>query len=173
MDKHFTGVGSRQTPVAYKTIIQEICTLLHAGSYILRSGGADGADTFFEDSYKNLNGNMEIYIPWKGFNNNSSDRYNITNAAIELASNIHPAWNKCSRGAKLLHARNCYQLLGYDLSTPSSLVVCYTENGECKGGTATVISMANKLSIPIFNLGNYNNATIDDFILFLEKYSLL
>lgn len=173
MNLFLTGVGSRQTPINYAPLIDDISKWFITNNYTLRSGGADGADTFFENSFKQLNANTEIYLPWKGFNNNPSNMYHITDDAITLAGTIHPAWDKCSRAAKLLHARNCYQLLGYDLCTPSNIVVCYTENGKTKGGTATVITLANKLNIPIFNIGSFTNCNFDHFTLFLEKHSLL
>ena len=54
-------------------------------------------------------------------------------------------------------ARNSYQVLGYDLNTPSSFIVCYTKNGKLTGGTAQALKIAKDYNIPIFNFGNYKD----------------
>jgi hypothetical protein len=85
--------------------------------------------------------------------------------ASEMAAAMHPAWNRCSAKVKLLHARNCYQVLGMDLNNPSEFFICWTPNGSeteaeldsykmAEGGTATAIRLACRNDIPIFNLKN-------------------
>ena len=32
--------------------------------------------------------------------------------AEEIASRIHPAWHKCGKGARKMHTRNVFQVLG-------------------------------------------------------------
>ena len=51
--------------------------------------------------------------------------------------------------------RNLNQVLGKDIDNPdlSNLLVCWTENGEIKGGTATAIRLAMKFNVPVINLG--------------------
>jgi hypothetical protein len=71
----------------------------------------------------------------------------------ELASSVHPAWDKCNEWAKGMHSRNCHQILGYNLDSPVDAVICWTPNGKVVGGTATAIKLAVKYNIPIFNLG--------------------
>ena len=151
---YFTGIGSRQTP-------PEVCDWFTDFSYYvtnsnvaytLRSGGADGADKAFEKRaiYS------EIYVPWLGFNGSKSTLLPTTEA-FEIASVIHPVWNKLSDAAKKLHARNIHQVLGKDLKTPSQFVLCWTVGGETVGGTATAIKVANKYDVPVFNAGKYDN----------------
>lgn len=81
---------------------------------------------------------------------------------MDLASNIHPAWNKLSFGAKKLHTRNCFQCLGLDLSTPSRFLICWTEKGNKIGGTRTAIVLAEKYNIPVFNL--YSERGLDKLL---------
>jgi len=50
--KFYTGIGSRKTPIDIKTLIINITKTLANNSYILRSGGADGANLFFEETRK-------------------------------------------------------------------------------------------------------------------------
>lgn len=148
MDKFYTGVGSRETP---NDILVKMCIYaekLERHMFILRSGGAPGADTAFEAGVKFR---KEIYLPWKGFNRSPSSLFRTTQEAMDLAKSIHPAWSKCSDEAKLLHTRNCYQVLGDDLKTPSSFLLCWTKDGEDVGGTRTAIVLARQNNIPVYN----------------------
>jgi hypothetical protein len=153
MNKYYTGVGSRSLPPDIALKINEIAKFLAKKGFILRSGGADGSDFEFEKGCDEGGGLKEIFLPWKGFNDNKSE-LTFTQEAFKLASAIHPVWNNLKPGAKYLHSRNCHQVLGQDLKTPSLFLVCYTENGEKKGGTATAITLAEQNNIPVFNLGS-------------------
>ena len=70
-----------------------------------------------------------------------------------IASEVHPAWDKCNEWARGMHSRNCHQILGYDLQSPVDTVICWTPDGAVVGGTATAIRIALKYNIPVFNLG--------------------
>ena len=147
---YYTGIGSRNTPPNILLLMSKIAIFLSENNYILRSGGASGADSSFS---KNIDDNKkQIFLPWKGFNNNYNHKYSITEAALKMAEEFHPAWDKCSPGAKKLHSRNCYQVLGYDLKTPSKFVICWTKNGKLVGGTGTSLRIAQKYNIKIYNL---------------------
>lgn len=156
MTKYYTGVGSRNTPQSILELINQISIKLSEKDYILRSGGADGADNAF---YKHKPAKSEIYLPWKGFNGSNSDLYLdvLSNRlkAEELAKEIHPAWQYLSNGAKKLHTRNTYQVLGLNLDNPSKFLICWAEvdkHGIPKGGTRTAWILAKQYSIPCFNL---------------------
>ena len=71
-----------------------------------------------------------------------------------IAEKIHPNWSACTNFAQLLHTRNVLQILGRDLKSPSSMVICWTENGRDKGGTATAIKLARQHEIPVINIGD-------------------
>lgn len=51
-----------------------------------------------------------------------------------------------------LHARNCYQVLGADLRTPTQFVICWTPRGSGEGGTGQALRIAKAYNIPIFDL---------------------
>lgn len=70
-----------------------------------------------------------------------------------IASEVHPAWDRCNEWARGMHSRNCHQILGYDLKSPVDAVICWTPNGEVVGGTRTALLLAQDAGIPIFNLG--------------------
>jgi len=161
----YAGIGSRETPARIQNLMNRIAYTFEKEGFILRSGGADGADSAFENGVVN-NYNKEIYLPWNGFNG----RYGVSNnpdgglytgyptneiaeEAYEYAKKFHPAWDRCSRGAKLMHARNVSQILGWSLLEPSKFVVCWTPNGNLIGGTAQALRLANYFEVPVFNLG--------------------
>ena len=158
--KYYAGIGSRKTPSHILNIMTNIARNLEEIGYTLRSGGADGADKAFADGCKN----KEIYIPWKGFNGITDATYTeATKDAFLIASNVHPAWDRCSYGAKKLHARNVHQIFGqniHDEDNYSSFVVCWTPNGQAIGGTATAIKLAKQRNIPVYNLALPNDLSV-------------
>lgn len=147
----YAGIGSRITPPSVLARMRDLAGALEARGFVLRSGGARGADTHFEVGVHDRN-NVEIYLPWPGFRGHWSPRCYVTAEALALAARFHPNWSACSREAKLLHARNGYQVLGPDLASPSKFVACWTADGEASGGTGQAIRIANAHNIPVFNL---------------------
>ena len=77
-----------------------------------------------------------------------------------IASEVHPAWDRCNEWARGMHSRNCHQILGYDLQSPVDAVICWTPNGKIQGGTATAIRIALKYNIPVFNLGTKDRESV-------------
>lgn len=130
----------------------KIAANLSERGFILRSGGADGADSFFEAGAKL----KHIYLPWKGFNGNESSLYldNLEKVkeATEIAKKMHPAWDCLKQGGQKLHIRNIYQVLGGKLDNPSSFLICWTKGGEEKGGTATAMKLAREKGVRVLNL---------------------
>lgn len=176
MKNYYTGIGSRETPKDICKLMEDIAFKLASKDYILRSGAAQGADTAFEEGAKFYAEQVEervtlaqIYLPWDGFVKNGDyddfykdwykvlDRMPNKKEAELIASETHPAWEKCSRGAKLLHTRNVYQVLGSSLKSPSQFLICWAKldkHGNIRGGTATAWNLAQKYDVPCFNLIN-------------------
>ena len=154
MTWHYTGVGSKRTPNLILDVMTSIAGMLSSEGWILRSGGADGADTAFEKGVTN-NHLKEIYVPWIGFNNRVSrqDIVVCDPKAFEIAQRIHPAWLKLEKGSQKLHARNVHQVLGRTLNTPSRFLICWTPGGLPIGGTRTAIMVAKEWEVPVYNLG--------------------
>jgi len=159
----YTGIGSRETPKYILLQMREIAKVQAKFGYSLRSGAAPGADSWFEDGQKSIAGaSAEIYLPWRGFENRPcNETYihlgtlpkSIVEKAEEMVEDVHPAWGRLSQGAKKLHTRNVFQVLGKDLESPSQVVICWTEGGIEKGGTRTAIKIAEEREIPVWNLG--------------------
>lgn len=160
----YSGVGSRRTPPAVLQLMREVASDLAGLGYILRSGGADGADMACEEGCDAAGGPKEIFLPWPGFQGRYPDAkastFLPTPESFELAATLHPAWSNLSRGPRALHARNSLQILGLDLATPSAFVLCWTPDGaqtvqetnSKTGGTGTAIRLASLRGVPVFNL---------------------
>lgn len=149
MNKSYTGIGSRECPLEILPKIKIITRLCSFKQYTLRSGGACGADLMFEITHSGI---KEIYLPWKDFNDNKSMLFIIPDAAFELAKTYHPTWDKLSMPVKRLMARNCMQVLGKDLNSPSEFLVCWTPKGKMIGGTSQALRVAIDKKITIYNL---------------------
>ena len=154
--KYYAGIGSRRTPPDVLALMTEIGAGFARAGWVLRSGGAPGADTAFEDGCIRENGSKVIFIPWDGFQDrhrSHPDIYcGVCPEALALARRFHPAWDKCSPAAQKLHARNSYQVLGTDLDMPASLVVCWTPGGLGTGGTGQALRIARANNIRIHDL---------------------
>lgn len=150
-----TGIGSRETPADVIALMELIGADIAQKGHTLRSGGADGADEAFERGARTVqNARIEVYLPWRKFNGHSSQLHTVSPAAMDMAAQFHPAWKRCSLGARKLHARNSYQVLGADLATPSDLVICWTRNASGAGGTGQALRIARAHGITIHDLGN-------------------
>jgi len=156
----YTGIGSRACPEDVFKQLAHIGQVLAFKGYTLRSGGAEGADSAFEFGHgcnNNIPRPKEIYLPWKGFNNNSSTLFlNSTTTPItfSIASQIYPNWEEASHAVKCLHARNVQQILGNMCDSPTSFVVAWTDRPEKQGprGSNFALFLAKQKKIPTFNL---------------------
>lgn len=173
--KFYTGVGSRETPSDIIQLMERIGFALASQGWTLRSGGAVGADQAFERGMFEHVGHdqpygwtpAEIYLPWLGYEDhflNTHGGLNILPSQTTLANEviaegmamgIHPAWEACKQGARRMHIRNVFQVLGRNLDQPSKMLIAWTKLdrlGNPKGGTATAINLALENGIEVFNL---------------------
>ena len=154
----YAGIGSRETPGDVLVLMQDIAAFLGERGYVLRSGGAGGADTAFERGCDRVAGEKEIFIPWNGFSGRKQTEPGVYAgagaAALALAREFHPAFDRCSQGAQKLHARNGYQVLGRRLDDPVRFVVCWTRGASGTGGTGQAIRIARANGIRVSDLGD-------------------
>lgn len=162
---YYAGIGSRDCPEDIGVIMTELAGELEKAGYVLRSGGARGADTFFERGVIDPR-NKQVFIhdePARG--KRHDPRSGIYNAklyanyptAVKIASEVHGHWQRCSQVAREMHARNVYQVLGQDLADGrwSSCVICWAVpdiHGVPEGGTRTAWLVAERYGIKRYNL---------------------
>jgi hypothetical protein len=163
-----TMVGSRKAPHAACEFMARQSLLLRKSDILVRTGdapkGIDHAivhpELYFEitdpDEIELSGSNtfLEVYTPRDAVDDDD---------ALNMAKRFHKAWNLLSPHAELLHARNCYQVAGLELTRPSTVLVCWTPDGITHhkhrtvktGGTGTAISVASAMfDIPVYNLNS-------------------
>jgi len=162
--KFYAGIGSRKTPVKILDYMSRIATRLEEDGWLLRSGGAEGADSAFESGLPYGVEDNEIIILRNGFNEKHANNgyLNFGNATQEMKNkcdsivySIHPYWLNMPRWMKNLHSRNVMQILGYNLDSPVKFVLYWApedEHGIATGGTRTAVVLAQRLGIPTFNM---------------------
>ena len=156
--KSYAGIGSRETPASILSIMELYASVLFTKHYyLLRSGGASGADSAFEKGCDSVGGSKEIYRA-----------RDATADAIELASEFHPAWGLCNKFAQALHGRNMMIVLGADLKTSVDFIVCWTPDGKISGGTGQALRLAIARGIKVYNL--FEQADMEEFN---QKYMFL
>ena len=198
---YYAGIGSRKTPIETLRLMSQIAKELGTKGYVLRSGRAEGADQYFElgaewarpgkvgtkneliNTITESKGGREIMLPWDGFGyarhdgNSYFSLEGLESSTVEIARSIaehhHPNWRACSAGAKKLHTRNVFQILGPRLDTPVKFVVCWAEPdpaagpGMVKGGTGLAVRVALKAQVPVFNL--QQNGELERLITYVDS----
>lgn len=168
---YYTGIGSRETPEEILKLFKKIAIQLNSWDYILRSGGALGADSAFEDG---AGDKKQIFLPWDGFQNKKVDDKNyflgITKSAFDIAKRYHPTFNNLGNKSKAFMTRNTMQVLGYDTLTPSEFIICWTKDGKDSGGTGQAIRIAKARGIMVYNF--YNESDRRSFQKLLETLSV-
>lgn len=135
---YYAGIGSRQTPDHILELMAELARYLAGKGWILRSGGAAGADQAFEHAA----GGGEIFTA-HGF---------IPAWTRIFTEYFHPNPSALTPYARRLMDRNAMQILGMEGDFPVEFVVCWTKDGKKVGGTAQAIRIAEFYHIPIYNL---------------------
>lgn len=153
----YAGIGSRETPKDVLDLMTQIAQRLASRGYLLRSGGAEGADLAFEAGADA----KEIWVPWKRFNHSTST-LTPRREAYAMAAQFHPNWAACNNAARSLHARNVHQIVGQSIQTPDLVrfVVCWTRNASGAGGTGQALRIAKHYEIPIYDLGKDRDAVL-------------
>lgn len=163
----YAGIGSRTTPAHILEIMYEVSSKAVERNFVLRTGGAIGADAAFMMGALNSGGMIELYLPWNTYESwiptykCKESKIKIPQShqvivsenpsiqAIMHAGEFHPNWPACTQGAQKLHARNSEIILGKDLDSPVNCIVCWHTDS---GGTMQAIRIATKLGIPMMNL---------------------
>ena len=157
VDLTYAGIGARATPATVLADMTVMAEWLARTDWYLHSGGARGADSAFaEGTPPDL---RTLFLPWRGYNGLDGAGCQILNGfeqavCMAYAARLHPAWDRCSPGARLLHGRNVALILGPELENPIDAVVAWTEGGAVTGGTGMGIRIAESRGIPVFNLGS-------------------
>jgi hypothetical protein len=160
--KAYAGIGSRSTPFDIQLVMRDIAAALE-NDYILRSGGADGADdAFLEGVTRKLrSARTQIFLPGGHFRRHvarldgciDATKLPAWSKALGMVGKYHPALDRLTPFTKKLMARNAMQVLGPNLDDPVKFVICWTPEGRLVGGTSYALRIAADYGIQIRNLG--------------------
>lgn len=143
--------------------LDELCAIVKRFSefgYTLRIGGGNEFEMALEPHAQRL----ELYLPWKGFNQRESKFSYNSESAKKLAALFHPGFEQLNYPIQAFIARNVRMMVGSNLKSPTLALIVYSEDGATKlqdigqktATARTVITLANYLRIPVFNLANEN-----------------
>jgi hypothetical protein len=127
---------------------------------LLRTGGSTGCDESARQGYikAGFEDKIELYLPWQGFNGHYGGiLHSQTN--WKTASEHVKHWDTLKLNHKIFHARNAAIITGSDGVNDCNLTVCWTENGETVGSSATSILISLARKIPVFNLSSKTGLT--------------
>lgn len=155
----YVGTGDADTPADIVQTMRRLGRQLAREGWTLRTNGADGANSAYEQGVDSVPGAKELYLPWRGYNGRREGQFGASEAARELAAAAHPGWHRATDSVKSLLATNCHLLLGRDLNTPARFLVTWTPDGAVfeserstkTGSTALLIVLAERHHIPRFN----------------------
>lgn len=176
------GIGSRDTPEPVCKQLSTITYGLVKKGHRIVSGNAEGADfacqsgahfALMERGILYSSKDNEIILPVRGFNATrlatlSTGEYKLASnsscygEALKMAKQIHKLGENLKGFALQAHARNVFQIYGFEMDDPVEMVVCWTPDGvehACDvtketGGTGTAITLASNLGIPVLNIKN-------------------
>ena len=175
VNKFYAGIGSTKTPEHIQEKMTEIAKLLEIKRYTLRSGGATGADTAFENGVRHR---KEIFYQYDYI---LSDAECVPYAKSELkfssemCDRFHPIGKKLRGRTRDLISRNTFQIFGIGDTQNVDFVICYTQDGsegitsQLTGGTGQALRIAKAYHIPIYNLKNYIGISPNEFVEFVLK----
>lgn len=163
----YTGIGSRETPKEICELITMVAAKLASLGWIVRTGGAQGADEAF---LAGCNGRTENFIPWKGFGQYGGQIPNLDRnwEYLQSVDDVNPLIHSRTtrnldkyKGFWKLQARNVSQVLGLNLDNPSKFCILYapTTSTGVTGGTNTAYQVAIQSGVKCFNL--YDPAVVE------------
>lgn len=151
----YTGIGSRRASVEAFQLAHKLAFYLANHGLRLRSGGATGMDTAFENGHRAYfaaksrePANLEVYRPFAVPAWCYAEVANYLDPGVSLAG-MRP-------GVRDLLARNMQQVLGVDGQTPSRFVLYWTAERDGRspkaGGTRYAVRCAEAHGVATLNL---------------------
>lgn len=136
----YAGIGNVDIPDDYRRQLVKMGWLMASKGFVLRSGGAAGSDSAFEEGCDQFGGAKEIFTA------NSF----LPHWTVDLVHRYHPHASRMRPYVFKLMQRNCLIILGENETTPVETVLCY--NAKKDGGTTFSCNLAEDYNIPICNI---------------------
>jgi hypothetical protein len=171
MSRAYAGIGPRRVPVAMGELITELARALAGRGWVLRTGLSPGADQAFYRGARAGRGEIELYLPWPGFEAQARDQHESgvhelarpSAAAFQLSERYYRPWSgrewdELSERERARLARDAHEVLGAALDAPADYVVCVVPGARLDGedpraeGTGQALRIAADHEITVFNL---------------------
>jgi len=163
-----TLVGSRKAPKHMLDLAYQIGYQLALSGEAMYSGGALGMDETWELGYHKAGRTdlINVILPTTNFNKRKpNDSFytfigdydiKLLEKADKLIQQVHDHYDKLNGFSYFAHIRNCFQVLGHDLESPSTETFLYAPISGSKvlGGTSTAYEISKLHGIPTHNLAH-------------------
>lgn len=155
--KPYVVAGNKDAPASIIEDIKEFVKKIEGLGYITRTSVMSEVETETESIAKN----MELYLPWNGFNEKESKFYFNDDLSKQAAKKYSPVYDSLKPVIQTFLAKNARMVLGQKLNSNALFLLCWSEDGvEHKkdvtartGNIGHIILIANSIGIPVFNLG--------------------
>jgi len=148
----------RDFPDEVKTSLFNIASKLLAKKITIR---VNGDDKDFVDKLKGLSDtHLELYIPWKNFNDIESKFYFNSLTSKHIAELHFSAWEKIPDAVKALLARNVRLIFGEKNNSVALCVITWSKDGASRvpeisketGRASFIIKVASSYGFPVVNI---------------------
>ena len=105
---------------------------------------------------------LELYIPWKDFDNRDTKFYFNDKVSQHVAKMFHKSYDTLKPPVQAFLAKNVRMILGEKAKSRTSLIIVWSEDGAADvnqvtfktGNISHPIAVASAVHIPVFNLQN-------------------
>lgn len=149
-----------------KTSLYNIASKLIAKGITVR---VNGDDKPFVDKLASLSDkHIEIYLPWKNFNEIQSKFYYNTLTSKHLAQKHFQGWEKIPDPVKSILARNIRMIFGDKNNSITLCLITWSKDGASRvsevtkdtGKSSFIIKVASTYGFPVVNISKPNAETI-------------
>lgn len=153
-------------PEDIKTAMFNFVSKLASKNYVIR---INADDKVFIDRLRTLVGEkLEVYLPWRGFNEIESKKTYNTNTCKDVASKHFLGWEKIPDSVKAILSSQVRMVFGDKNSSIILCLVIWSKDGASKGSEVTketgrggfIIKMASHYGFPIMNMSKPQAAAI-------------
>lgn len=156
----------RDFPPEIKQRLVAIASKLIAKGITVRYNGDDkDAHEALSNMSKKL---VEVYVPWRNFNEVDTKHYWNTKTSMHLAQTNFFAWDKIPDAVKSMLARNVRMIFGDKNNSICSALITWSPDGATKapevtkdtGRSSFIIKLAATYHFPVINLGKEGSETL-------------
>lgn len=148
----------REFPPEVKTSLYNIGSKLIAKGITVRVNGDD--KDFLAKIQALTDQHVEVYIPWRNFNEIDSKHYFNTLTSKDIATKHFQAWDRIPDAVKAMLARNVRMVFGDKNNSITLCVITWSQDGASRvsevtkdtGKSSFIIKVASSYGFPVVNI---------------------